>query len=162
MGNFYTDTIQKDPRFNSTKRIDDPALLEPKTRSLVAAIIADAVANGMKLMIFETYRSEKRQLALFAQGATKLKQVGVHHYGLACDLVKDIGGQPSWKGDFSMLGDLARHHAMIWGGDWGTPGSKHTFIDDDHVQRCSVGRQASLFGGTWYPANNYDPYNDLK
>jgi len=37
---------------------------------------------------------------LFAQGATKIKTVGVHHYGLACDLVKDIGGEPSWQGDF--------------------------------------------------------------
>jgi hypothetical protein len=162
MGNFYTDTIQKDSRFNSAKKIDDPDLLEPKTRSLVNAIIADAAANGLKFMIFETYRSEKRQLALFAQGATKLKQVGVHHYGLACDLVKDVNGQPSWKGDFSMLGDLARHHGLIWGGDWGTPGSKHTFIDDDHVQRCTIGRQASLFKGSWYPGANYDPYADMK
>lgn len=162
MGNFYTDTIMADPRFGSSNRIADPELLEPKTRELVNAIIADAAAHGFKLMIFETYRSEARQLQLFNQGATQLRQVGVHHYGLACDVVKDINGQPSWKGDFSMLGDLARHHGMIWGGDWGTPASKHTFVDDVHVQRCSVGRQASLFSGDWFPADNYDPYDDLK
>ncbi len=162
MGNFYTDVIMDDPRFNNSKRIADPELLEPVTRELVQAIIADAAANGLQLMIFETYRSEKRQMALFQQGATKLKQVGVHHYGLACDLVKDINGQPSWKGDFSLLGALARHHNLIWGGDWGTPGSKHTFIDDDHVQRCSIGRQAALFSKSWYPDDAYNPYNDLK
>jgi D-alanyl-D-alanine carboxypeptidase len=160
--NFYTDTIVKDARFKSTKRVADPNLLEPITRGLVDAIIADAAANGMSLMIFETYRSQARQTALFNQGATKLKQVGVHHFGLACDIVKDVGGQPSWKGDFSLLGDLARHHGMIWGGDWGTPGSKHSFVDTDHVQRCTIGRQASLFAGKWYPDKNYDPYKDMK
>jgi len=44
---------------------------------------------------------------------------------------------------FPELGDLARHHGMIWGGDWGTPGSKHIFVDTDHAApsagrlRCS-------------------------
>jgi hypothetical protein len=162
MGNFYTDVIRVDDRFNSTSRVADPNLLEPTTRALVEAIIANAAANGMKLMIFETYRSQARQAALFQQGATKLWQVGVHHYGLACDLVKDINGQPSWKGDFSLLGQLAHHQKMIWGGDWGTPGTQHTFIDDDHVQRCTVGRQGALFAGTWYPSADYDPYVDLE
>lgn len=160
--NFYQSVIMADSRFNSTKRIADPELLEPTTRELVQAVIADASANGMKLMIFETYRSQARQIELFNQGATKLKQVGVHHYGLACDLVKDIHGQPSWKGDFSLLGSLARHHGLIWGGDWGTPGSKHSFVDTDHVQRVTLGRQARLFAGTWYPDQSYDPYADMK
>lgn len=33
MGNFYTDTIQYDKRFNSTERISDILLLEPVTRN---------------------------------------------------------------------------------------------------------------------------------
>lgn len=162
IGNFYTNVIMNDPRFGSTKRIADPELLEPVTRDLVQAIIEDAAANGLKLMIFETYRSQARQIALFNQGATKLRQVGVHHYGLACDIVKDINGQPSWKGDFSMLGALAKHHKLIWGGDWGTPGSVHSFVDSDHVQRVTIGRQARLFAGDWYPDADYDPYDDLR
>jgi len=161
-GNFYTQVIMPDPRFNSTNRIADPELLEPTTRQQVQGIVADAAATGIKLMIFETYRSQARQQLLFNQGATKLRQVGVHHFGLACDLVKDINGQPSWKGDFSFLRFLAKQHGLIWGGDWGTPGSVHTFVDDDHVQRVTVGRQARLFNGDWYPDPNYDPYADLR
>jgi D-alanyl-D-alanine carboxypeptidase len=88
MGNFYTDSIQSDPRFKSVKPINDMALLEPVTRKLVKQIIADAADEGIKLVAFETYRSQARQTKLFAQGATQLKTVGVHHYGLACDLVK--------------------------------------------------------------------------
>jgi D-alanyl-D-alanine carboxypeptidase len=161
MGNFFTDVISKSSKFKSKDIVSDLALLEPNARALVQAIIADAGANGLKLMVFETYRSKERQELLFAQGATKLKNVGVHHYGLACDIVKDVNGHPSWKGDFSLLGHLAHHHSLIWGGDWGTPGIKHTFLDDDHVQRCSVGRQASLFAGSWYPDDKYNPYADL-
>jgi hypothetical protein len=158
MGNFYTDVIKKDPRFNSLKPINDMALVEPVTRGLVQQIVADAAADGHKLMVFETYRSQARQSKLFDQGATKLKTVGVHHYGLACDLVKDVGGQPSWKGDFKFLAKLAKKYKLIWGGDWGRPGVKPGFPDPYHVQRCTVARQKSLFAGTWYPDDDYDPY----
>ena len=157
MGNFYTDVIKKDPRFRTTKLVNDMALLEPVTRKLVQEIIADAAKDGIKLMAYETYRSKARQEKLFAQGATKLKTVGVHHYGLACDLVKDIGGEPSWKGDFKFLGKLAKKHKMIWGGDWGKPGVKPRFYDGVHVQRCTIARQKSLFSGKWYPDEDYDP-----
>lgn len=159
---FYNELIQVHKKFNSLARIDDIMLLEPKTLELVQAIIADAAANGLQLMIYDTYRSQQRQQYLFNHGATKLRTVGVHHYGLACDIVKNINGEPSWKGDFSLIGQLAHHHGLIWGGDWGTPSIHHTFLDNDHVQRCSVGRQAALFNGTFYPDENYNPYNDLQ
>jgi hypothetical protein len=158
MGNFYTDTIEKDSRFDSTNRIADPALLEPSTKQRVEAIIDEAKSQGIELMIFETYRSQARQQQLFDQGATTLQDVGVHHYGLACDIVKCINGDPSWKGDFSFLGTLAKKHGLIWGGDWGDPSKKHTFIDAVHVQRCSLEDQQDLFSGNWYPDQNYDPY----
>ena len=160
MGNFYTDVIQKDPRFRSTKRVSDPALLEPTMRAAVQAVIADAAAHGIKLMVFETYRSQERQVELFNQHASQLEKVGVHHYGLACDIVKDVNGEPSWKGSFSFLQALAKAHGLIWGGDWGTPNVHHSFQDTDHVQRCSVADQAKLFRGEWYPDANYNPYTE--
>jgi D-alanyl-D-alanine carboxypeptidase len=160
MGNFYTDVIQKDARFTSTKRIADINLLEPRTRAHVRAMMAASAAQGLPLMLFETFRSQARQADLFAKGATQLKAVGVHHYGLACDLVKDINGDPSWKGDFGFLGKLAHANALIWGGDWGEPGVAHDFVDSDHVQRVTVKRQTALFAGTWYPDDSYDPYAD--
>jgi hypothetical protein len=157
MGNFYEDVVRKDARFNSTDVISDLQLLEPVIRAAVQAIIADAHADGLELMVFETYRSQARQTQLFNNGATQLKTVGVHHYGLACDIVRNVNGKPSWKGDFSKLGKLARKHKLIWGGDWGRPGVKTKFPDEYHVQRCTVARQKALFAGTWYPDANYDP-----
>jgi hypothetical protein len=158
MGNFFTDTISKDSRFHTTQRVADLNLLEPMTRQNVLAIIAGAKALGIEMIAFETYRSQERQQTLFNQHVTKLKAVGVHHYGLACDIVKIVHGQPSWDGDFSFLGKLAHANGMIWGGDWGDPAKKHDFLDTDHVQRCTIARQNALFGGQWYPDDQYDPY----
>jgi hypothetical protein len=134
-------------------------LLEPMTRQKVEAIIADARANGVELMAFETFRSQARQTELFNQGATKLRNVGVHHYGLACDIVKVVAGEPSWKGSFTLVGQLAHEHGLIWGGDWGAPNIHHSFVDLVHVQRCSIAKQAGLFRGEWYPEEDYDPYS---
>ncbi len=160
MSNFYTDVICPDPRYESSARISDVSLLEPITRNLVESIIRDARAHGQELTVFETYRSQARQGQLFQQGATLLRTVGVHHYGLACDIVKNINDEPSWKGDFSLLGRLAHQYNLIWGGDWGDPTVPHNFIDEPHVQRCSLARQAGLFQNLWYPDNEYNPYTD--
>lgn len=162
MKSFYEEVITKDPRFNDTSRVHDLGLLEPVMRAKVEAIVRDAAAHGLTLLAFETYRSQTRQQELYDQGATQLRKVGVHHYGLACDLVKSINGQPSWKGSFELLRDLAYHYGLIWGGDWGTPAAHHTLYDPVHVQRVSVGRQASLFRGEWYPDETYNPYDDLR
>jgi hypothetical protein len=156
---FYSEVIRPDPRFDSPARVADLALLEPVTRQAVQAIINDCRALGHEMMVFETFRSHARQQQLFNQGVTHLRAVGVHNFGLACDIVKSVGGEPNWKGDFSFLAAIARNHGLIWGGDWGAPGQHHSFIDLVHVQRCSIARQPSLFSGTWYPDDNYNPYS---
>jgi hypothetical protein len=160
MSNFYQNTIKPDPRFKSSKLVADTTLLEPKFFSIVQKIVADAQAHGLNLMIYETYRSQARQTILFNEGVSKLKKVGVHHYGLACDLVKSVNGKPSWKGDFSFLGELAYAYGLIWGGDWGNPNIPHSFIDEYHLQRCSIKMEGALFREEWYPDDNYDPYKD--
>jgi hypothetical protein len=158
--NFYSDVIAKDTRFGSLARIDDDQLLEPVTRALVQEIVSAARSIGIDVMVWETYRSQARQELLFTQHVTKLRRVGVHHYGLACDIVKVVGGEPSWKGDFSFLGQLSKSANLIWGGDWGNPAVHHSFIDEYHVQRCAVTREPVLFAGSWYPDAGYNPYKD--
>lgn len=160
MNTFYTDVIEKDPRFELATRIADLDLLEPTTCQLVQQIVEAAEKMRINLMIYETYRSQTRQQELFNAGATKLREVGVHHYGLACDIVRSVSGEPSWKGDFSFLGQLASSCGLIWGGDWGDPSIQHSFVDAVHVQRCTIARQPALFAGTWYPDADYNPYAD--
>jgi hypothetical protein len=159
-GNFYTDVISRDPRFDSVACVGDPSLLEPTTRKLVGSIVSAAQQMGIEVMIYETYRSQDRQRELFNNGATKLRVVGVHHYGLACDIVRVVAGEPCWKGDFSFLGQLAHSSGLVWGGDWGAPDIKHNFIDSVHVQRCTVAREGDLFAGGWYPDDAYNPYDE--
>ena len=157
--NFFTDVIQADPRYASTERINDLALLEPVTRNAVQAIISAAETQGHKLVVTETFRSQARQATLFAKGATQIRKVGVHGYGLAADLVL-IGpdGAADWTGaDYTILKDLAEAQGMIWGGDWGNSTIAHGFRDLDHVQRINVSDQAALFSGSWYPDDDYRP-----
>jgi hypothetical protein len=155
MGNFYTDILQRDPRYRSTTPIRDPALLEPVTRAAVAAIIADAKAEGVELMILETYRSRELQHLYFQRGVTELQQVGVHHFGLACDLGVVVDGAVNWRADYSILGRLGAKHDVVWGGDWADPKDPHSFRDYDHVQRVAVVDQPKLFDGSWYPDDTY-------
>lgn len=149
---FYDEVIRKSKSFGSTVRCTDLELLEPVTRAAVQAIVQEAAVLGQPLLVFETYRSQERQQQLFKQRATQLHTVGVHHYGLACDLVKDINGEPSWKGPFDFVGMLAVKYGLIWGGTW------KGFVDASHVQRITVTDQPRLFAGVWYPDNDYNPY----
>lgn len=151
MSNFYTDVIQADLRYNSPQVINDMDLLEPNFRQMVQAILAQLTNNGIDMMVFETYRSIDRQKDLYAQGVTQIPELDVHHFGLACDIVYRINGQPSWNGDFQYLGESAHLQHLIWGGDW------PKFKDLAHVQWCSVPKQSDLFNGNWYPSLGYDP-----
>ncbi|MGA7710602.1 MAG: M15 family metallopeptidase [Rhizomicrobium sp.] len=157
---FYTEVIVPNPRFEDPNRVADVALLEPVTRQAVQAIIAQAETMfGVTLAVFETYRSHERQTEMFDQGTSKLNVSGVHHFGLACDFVMEIGGHPSWRGGFKFLGQLARAYGLIWGGEWGFPKTPTSFPDSDHVQRCSIAKQQDLLAQTWYPDAQYNPYN---
>jgi hypothetical protein len=154
---FYTEVLQPHPLFHSESPIRDIALLEPEFRRRVEAIIAAAATDGVTLRPLETYRSIELQQAYFERGVTKLRTVGVHHYGLACDLGIVEAGQVNWKADYSVLGKYACAAKVVWGGDWGAPTVPHSFRDMDHVQRITVGDQEKLFDGSWYPDDSYEP-----
>src|SRR5215469_2732648 len=160
MGTFYEDVICQDQRFHSTEACRDLTLLEPAFRAKVQAMIADAATKAIKLWATETYRSRERQQMQFEQKLTQLQEVGVHHYGLACDFAmsNDGGKTADWNiQDWSdVLGPLAMKHGVVWGGDWQftfDPQAIHKpgFRDSDHVQAIAVADQAKLFAGTWYP-----------
>lgn len=155
--NFYQSIIKHDYRYNTPHRVSDVALLEPITRIAVQAILSEAKAQGRQVMLFETYRSQRRQEDLYEEGVTQLRHVGVHHYGLAADIVKVVDGEPNWDGSFGWLRDLAVKHGLISGIDWGQPDVHHGFIDECHVQRIAVHDQNKLFSGNWYPDEDYRP-----
>lgn len=162
MTNFYKQYICECAQYRTDQRVSTLDLLEPETRLRVVRILAGAKSIGIDVAVFETYRSQERQAALFAQGVTQLARVGTHHFGLACDIVRIESGKPTWAGDYTFLGRLAAAHGLIWGGDWGRPERVPSFVDGVHVQRCTVARQPALFDGTWYPEETYDPVEEVR
>lgn len=141
--NFYSSVIFQDKRFKSVQRINDLDLLEPIFRKQIINILLKGAELGLNLAIYETYRSKQRQELLFDQDMTQLKEVGVHHFGLACDIVRVIDGRYSWE-NLSDIAPLAKANTVIWGGDWGTPEKENSFRDEAHFQRCTVYRQHDL------------------
>lgn len=160
---FYTDVIKKSPKYRAVARCSDINLLEPGTRAAVAKLLVLAHEAGHELRVLETYRSQARQTDCYNRGASKLKTVGCHGFGVACDFQLLRNGKYDPVGEhYSFLQDMCRKVGLISGIDWGTPRQPHSFKDWDHVQRVPVFRQKALFLGTWYPPVNYDPYQDMK
>ncbi len=141
----FLQKLRADRRFASPDRVGDLKLLFPPFRLKIESIVQEARALGEEYAVFETYRSTERQAKLFAEGRTKLRRVGVHHYGLAADLVRRIDGELTWEADYALLGRLAKARGLVWGGDW-------RFRDEVHVQAIAVSDQPRLFSGAWYPA----------
>lgn len=158
---FFTDVIKKSKSFGVDNVVcKDTELLEPGTRAAVVAVMAQAKAGGIDLRVLETYRSQRRQAKLFAQGATKLRKVGCHGYGVAVDFGVFINGKYQENNKpYEFLRKMARNHGLISGQDWGRARTG-SFVDSGHVQRVPVWRQDALFLDAWYPPTDYDPYAD--
>ena len=147
MNEFYNRVISQDSRFSSKDRIADLALLEPNTREKILNLMAAAKAKGIELIVFETYRSEYRQLELFREGASKLKTVGGHHYGLACDLFKNNNARKG-EDDNALLEQIAREQGLFCGSELRKDAVKFTFFDPDGLElmMASQTRRASKNG----------------
>jgi hypothetical protein len=159
VSNFY-DTLRNSKAFRSDAVCKDLALLEPGTRAAVLALLDDAKSCGIDLRLLETYRSQTRQSALFADRKTQLRTVGCHGYGVAVDFGVFINGKyEEGNKPYVFLRTMARKHGLVSGQDWGHA-KTGSFVDSGHVQRVPVWRQDALFGGSWYPPEQYDPYAD--
>ncbi len=160
MSTFYDTVIRHSAAFGSDAVCKDMELLEPGTRAAVLALVDEAKQEGHDLRVLETYRSQTRQTALFHKGATQLRTVGCHGYGVAVDFGVFVNGVYAEDNrPYVFLRELARKHGLISGQDWGKAITGN-FVDSGHVQRVPVWRQSGLFSGAWYPSEIYDPYTD--
>ena len=122
--------------------------------------MADLKHHGIDAVVYETYRSQVRQTALYRSGASQLKTVGEHHFGVAADVVfLNHRGELDWNLDYSILRKLALTHGLISGQDWGHPEREHEFVDGDHLQWLAEEDQDAVLSGRAYPADDYDPRN---
>lgn len=119
--NWYDKKIKSYPAYSATKLVSDLDVLYPPFAVHIVKIFAIARKEGLPVCIYETYRSQERQLELFNKGVTKLKTNGMHHFGVATDIVfLDDKNNPSWgeKYNWKRLGEIGKSMGLIWGGDW--------------------------------------------
>lgn len=82
--------------------------------------ISECHAHGLRVELFEGFRSEERQAALFAQGRTKPGPIVTrarageswHQYGLAADVVFNVDRKWSWSGDWEAVHKIFKLHGF--------------------------------------------------
>ena len=149
--NWYEDGIKKHRRYQFTDLTSDIDILHPQFAFSVLKLFINAYKEGLRVCIFETYRSQERQLDLFNKGKTKLSKNGMHHFGVATDIVfRTEKNQPIWQGDWAALGKIGKEFGLFWGGDW------ESFRDYPHFQLipAMVSDQAKIINGDYPPYDN--------
>lgn len=147
--NWYEDGIKKHGRYQIAGLTSAIDILHPQFAFCILKLFINAHKEGLKICVFETYRSQERQLDLFNKGKTKLSKNGMHHFGIAADIVfRTEKNQPIWQGDWATLGKIGKDLGLYWGGDW------ESFRDYPHFQLipATVSDQAKIINGE-YPSH---------
>lgn len=110
---------------------DSLDLLHPSFRPIAVKWLEEVLSAGLRVKVLETLRTEARQQALQAQGASQVK-VGWHQVGLALDFACfDHEGKyltNDLSGDYRRAGEIAESLGCVWGGRW-----KH-LVDSSHLE----------------------------
>lgn len=100
--------------------------------------IAECKAQGLNVLITETYRSQERQNYLYAQGRTRNGNIVTwtkhsrHTSRRAWDICQNVKGQEySNTAFFKKCGEVAKSLGITWGGDWSTPDMPHFEIPEN-------------------------------
>ena len=151
---WYSEKIKPSPLYTQKQRTEVLSLLYPSFLFPLVTLFARARNEGLSVALYETYRSQERQLELFNQGATTLKKNGMHHFGVACDIVfLTATGNPSWAAthNWARLGAIGKSVGLEWGGSWSG------FTDKPHFQLipATVAAQAKIIAGEYpsYPSS---------
>lgn len=112
--------------------------LQPDFQSKIIEFIVRAEKElGIKLRVYEAYRSNTRQAELYAKGRTapgpKVTNAkpgqSKHNYRLAIDLVEIKNGEALWNNaNWAKIGALGKSLGLIWGGDF------KSIVDKPHFE----------------------------
>ena len=112
--------------------------LTPIAQTACNLFLEKCRAEGLNVLITETYRSQGRQDYLYAQGRTRSgKKVtwtksSRHTSRRAWDICKNVkGAEYSDTAFFKKCGCVARELGIIWGGEWSTPDMPHFEISEN-------------------------------
>jgi peptidoglycan L-alanyl-D-glutamate endopeptidase CwlK len=112
--------------------------LHPKVATMCRGLLAEALLQGVSLMVTETYRSPERQEWLYASGRTRpgavvtnIKTLGAHSFRVAFDVVPlTADKKANWNDSagFAKAGAIGGKLGLEWGGNWKSP------VDMPHFQ----------------------------
>lgn len=115
----------------------DVGQLSPKAQIACMLFLERCRAEGLDVLITETYRSQKRQNYLYSLGRTRsgnkvtwtLKSR--HTSRRAWDICKnEKGAEYSDSTFFKRCGEIAKSLGITWGGAWKTPDTPHFEISE--------------------------------
>lgn len=116
----------------------DISQLTPNAQKACNIFMAECKAQGLKVLITETYRSQERQNYLYAQGRTRKGNIVTwtknsrHTSRRAWDICQNVKGQEySNTTFFRRCGEIAKSLGIVWGGDWNTPDMPHFEIPEN-------------------------------
>lgn len=138
---FYINVIKNSPEFKNNKPVKckKPELLEPDFSAKITELkkICEE-EKGLKLQINETFRTNALQLHYYNIGSSKIKLNGMHHYGIAQDILcLDSEGEIIESGEaeeYTVLRETALSLGLFILPRW----------DAGHMQFVSVADQNSL------------------
>lgn len=132
----YQNVIRVSEYYNIIKPCNETSLLFPpfyeKIKELISAYLED---HETMPYILETYRSNDLQKIYYNRGASKIRKNGMHHFGIAVDLVaKDENDHIRYDVlDYQWIRKKAREMSLFML-DW----------EDAHIQDIPVGLQNQL------------------
>lgn len=146
LSEFYLRTLCLSTRYFSDSPVSGPSLLFPDFAKKIDSVISgyNEIHPSQCVFIFESFRSNSLQRLYYLRGNSKIRRNGMHHYGIAADLVylddlnhnglKDAGEYVSWeKLDYSLLKKLAD-----------AEGLSHLTWESCHFQLIPVALQEQL------------------
>lgn len=120
----------------ASRSLDD---LLPPVREKALMFETACALHGHDVLIYCTYRPEKEQNELYAQGRTKPGRIvtnarggeSLHNWRCAFDYVPLVGGKPQWndKALYLKTGIIAEECGLQWAGRW-----KGTLRETAHCQ----------------------------
>ncbi|WP_250277976.1 M15 family metallopeptidase [[Clostridium] colinum] len=146
----------------------DITLLHPEVQAIIPKFLEECKKNGLIVGISQTFRTEKEQNDLYAQGRTKPGNIVTnakypysnHNWGMAFDIYRNDGkgiynDTDNW---FAKVGSIAVKLGFEWGGNW------KGFPDKPHIEFTKYGNTTTLakkygtpenFKKTWKEVDKY-------
>lgn len=88
---------------------------------------------GVEVLIYETYRSNILQQKYFTAGVSRIRQNGMHHFGIAADCAFRINGKFSYSGDYKHLHKCFKDEGLV-----------RLSWEEAHIQLIPVSSQEQL------------------